>query len=137
MDEFIFGTLATTEKRAAHLRERQQGVQHEPLLHPLAPQAGVSPLLTVTVELDRPVEKINCVLIEPEQVVLPLQLVITDWDVLNWSYYQRWQVKLPARPDGTVVRYRIEAYPATEPGPILANDKTKFSYFVNDPSQPE
>jgi glycosidase len=137
MDEFIFGTLSTTDQRVAKLEREQKGVRHEPLLKPLAPGARDSPQLTVTVELDQTIEGINCVLLEPEKLIIPFYRASTDWDLLNWSYYQRWQVKLPARPEGTVVRYNIEARPAGGEGPIPADDGATFSYLVGDPSPPK
>jgi cyclomaltodextrinase / maltogenic alpha-amylase / neopullulanase len=137
MQEFIFGTLATTEQRLESAREEKRGVQHQHRLEPRAPRPGQSPTLLVTVELDRRVERVECVLSRPETAVYPLHLHDSQWDLLNWSYYQVWQVDLPPQPDGTLVRYQIVAYPADGGDPILADDGATFSYFVGDPAQPD
>jgi cyclomaltodextrinase / maltogenic alpha-amylase / neopullulanase len=136
MQEFIFGTLATTEQRLETAREKKVGVQHQHRLEPRAPRPGESPLLLVTVELDRPVERVECLVSEPETAVYPLHLYDTQWDLLNWSYYQVWRVALPPQADGTLVRYQIAAYPAGGANPVLADDGATFSYLVSEPAQP-
>ena len=137
MQEFIFGTLATTEQRLETAREERLGVQHQHRLEPRAPRSGESPVLFVTAELDQPLARIECVMSQPETAVFPLSPQKTKWDLLNWSYYQVWQGALPPQPEGTVVRYQIVAYPADGSEPILADDGATFSYFVGDPAQPD
>ncbi len=137
MGEFVFGSLATTEKRFQHLQETFQGVSHRSRMAPRAVQAGDSPVLTVTVELDRAMARVECVALEPETAVIPLQPVKTEWDLLNWSYYQIWQAALPPQPDGTLVRYQVLAYPADGGDPIPADDGATFSYLVGEWRQPD
>jgi cyclomaltodextrinase / maltogenic alpha-amylase / neopullulanase len=137
MNEFIFGTLATTEQRLETAREEKIGVQHQHRLEPRAPRPGQSPTLLVTVELDRRIERVDCVVSEPTTAVYPLHHHDSQWDLLNWSYYQVWQVDLPPQPDGTLVRYQIVAYPADGGDPMLADDGATFSYFVGNPAQPD
>jgi glycosidase len=141
MGEFVFGSLSTTEKRADAFQASRRGVKHQYCVEPQAVRPGESPVLTVTVELSRRVEQVECVVSELEtasgQAVYPLNLVKTEWDLLNWSYYQIWQVALPPQLDGTLVRYRILAYPADGSEPIPADDGAVFSYLVGDPAQPD
>jgi len=98
MDEFVFGSLATVEKRVAHMRAWRQGVKHHNRLTPRVPLADDQPVVKVTVQLDKPIERIDCVLSEPETAVYPFQCVATKWDLLNWSYIETWQAQLPAQP---------------------------------------
>ncbi len=145
MGEFVFGSLSTTEKRADAFQAARQGVKHQYRIEPQAVRPGESPVLTVTVELDRRVDRVECVMSEPEtaaltgsgQTVYPLHLIKTEWDLLNWSYYQIWQVALPPQADGTLVRYCLLAYPADGSESIPADDGAVFSYLVGDPAQPD
>jgi cyclomaltodextrinase len=136
MQEFIFGTLSTTEKRLDYFREQRRGLRHQHMLDPLAPRAGDSPVITVTVGQDTAVDELICILSEPEPLRVPLRLVKTEWDLLNWGYLQSWQCELPPRPNGTIVRYTIEASLAGSGVPVKADDGAVFSYYVEDPAPP-
>lgn len=136
MQDFVFGSMATTERRTAFAKMRQWGVKHLNRMAPRVPGPGDAPELTVTVELGRQIKRVECVVSEPETAVHPFHLARTEWDLLNWSYYQVWQVALPAQPAGTLVRYQILAHPADGSQPILADDGATFSYLVGDPYPP-
>ncbi len=131
MNEYIFGDLARPDRAASFLRKQRWGVHHHGKMQPLIPQSGDHPLLNVTTQLNRALDGVTCRLTQPETTAIPLELVSTDWDILNWSYIQSWQGRLPSFPDGTVVRYEIYAYPAGG-GPIPADDGEPFSYIVGD-----
>ncbi len=135
MDDFVFGSLSTTEKRLKYYQEWRQGVKHHSLIEPRAPQANDAPVLTVIVGLPQLIEKIECEVCLPETAVYPFSRAKTEWDLLNWQYLQHWQLTLPPQPNGTLVRYTIKAYPADGSDPILANDGEIFSYYVG-PSKP-
>ncbi|MAT98548.1 MAG: alpha-amylase [Anaerolineaceae bacterium] len=141
MDDFVFGSLSTTEKRLKYYQEWRQGVKHHSLIEPRAPQADDAPILTVIVGLPQLIEKIECEVTLPETPAFPegkaypLHRSETKWDLLNWQYLQHWQVTLPPQPEGTIVRYTIKAYPADGSEPIMANDGEVFSYYVG-PSEP-
>lgn len=136
MEDRIFGNLNQLEYRAARLSESRQGIQHNWEIDPLVPAAGDEPMLTVRVELDQTIERIQCILSEPEALEVPLKLIRTEWDDLNWSYYQIWQGKLPARREGDLVRYMIIAFRSMDSVPIPANDNTTFSYLVGESTPP-
>ncbi|VAW43203.1 Neopullulanase [hydrothermal vent metagenome] len=136
MDDFVFGSLSTSEKRLKYFQERRQGVKHHNLIEPRAPQAHDAPVLTVLVGLPQLIEKIECVLTLPETAVYPFQRTKIEWDLLNWQYLQSWQVTLPAQPDGSIVRYRIKATPADGSEPIWADDGEIFSYYVGSRKPP-
>lgn len=136
MNEFIFGSLATLEQRVAYSMRRQQGVWHHNWLEPRAPAPGQSPLLKVRIALPLAVERVVCTFSEPEQLALDLEAGPVQWDLLNWSYYQIWQIKLPARPAGTIVRYQLFAFPTHSAEPVPADEGSTFSYQVNTLSPP-
>lgn len=136
MDDFIFGKLKQLDYRAARLSKAQIGIRHDWEIEPLVPASGEEPILTVKVELDQAVDQVVCIISEPAAVEVPLKLVKTDWDELNWSYYQVWQASLPAHNEGDLVRYQIIARNARDPDAIPASQDTVFSYLVGIPEPP-
>jgi glycosidase len=136
LTEFIFGTLSTMELRTQQLRSLTRAVRHLHRLDPLAPQAGEEPTVFITIGLDQVIEKVICEILEPERVSIPLHLLDTKWDTLNWAYYQTWDARLPSRSDGVVVRYTVQAFPQDGGPPIPADNGASFSYLVGDPRPP-
>lgn len=136
MQDFVFGSLSTDEKRFAALQEWHQGIRHHSLVEPRAPQAEDSPTLTVIVGVDQVIERVECVLLEPETAVYPLTLQTNEWDMLNWRYVQTWTATLPPRPNGTIVRYKICAYPADSDELIWADHDELFAYYVGAAGPP-
>jgi hypothetical protein len=136
MKEFIFGSLSTSEKRLNYLRDQRRGLRHQHQLEPFAPKQGDRPIITVTAGLDTAVDGVMCNILEPERLSVPLQCVKIEWDLLNWGYLQYWQCELPERPQGTVVRYQVEASQTSDDNPLLADNGATFSYYVADPDPP-
>jgi cyclomaltodextrinase len=136
MDDRIFGDLNILTYRAARLGESQQGVRHNWEIDPLVPAEGDKPMLAVRVESDRSIERVSCIILEPEALEVPLKLIRTEWDDLNWSYCQIWQGRLPARRNGVLVRYKILAFRYDDEEPIPADDNSTFSYLVGDANPP-
>ncbi len=136
MPDFIFGTLSSLERRVELIQKQTRGVVHGHQLDPLAPGPGDTPFVSVTVGLDIRVESVLCELLEPLVVSLPLQQIATDWDTMNWHYFQTWQCNLPSQAEGTIVRYKISAIPADGSDPIPADEGALFSYVVGNPVQP-
>ena len=136
MDDFVFGSLSTIDKRLKHFQEWRQGIKHHSLIEPRAPQAHDAPLLTVLAGLPQLIEKIECLVTLPETAVYTFDRARTEWDLFNWQYLQYWQLTLPPQPDGTIVRYRIKATPADGTEPIWANDGEQFSYYVGSNAPP-
>lgn len=137
MNETIFGSLATTTKRVAYMQAQSTGFVHHNRVQPIAPSAQDMPTITATVEMDKRIDHVDCILLEPETAVFPLVLAKTDWDLLNWTYIQTWQTTLPIQPSGTLVRYRLKAYPADGSDPIWADNGATFSYLVDDMAPPD
>lgn len=136
MKDFVFGSLATIEKRVMQIRESLRGVQHLHRLEPRVPQNGQTALATVTVGVDQMIERVECHLSLPSTAVIPLQLIRIEWDLLNWRYFQVWQATLPPQAEHTLVRYTIWAYPRSG-DPIPADGGDVFSYFVGNPAPPQ
>ncbi len=126
MNEFIFGHLATPQQRMEFVRQRQTGVKHNCQIEPRAPRAADAPLLTATVGLTVPIDKVECHILEPRPHIIPLAVSKTQWDPLNWRYMQYWEATLPPQPEGTTVRYQIWAYPTNEGEPIPADGGRRF-----------
>ncbi|MFZ0546054.1 MAG: alpha-amylase family glycosyl hydrolase, partial [Candidatus Promineifilaceae bacterium] len=137
MREFIFGSLGLQEQRQTYVRELRNGLKHLNRLEPLAPGPDDTPVVTVTIGQDTPVHQVVCKILEPEPLTVEFTCRQTEWNTLNWAYYQTWQATLPAFPEGTLVRYTIEAAPRDGGFPITPDDGDTFSYLVGDPTPPE
>lgn len=135
MEDFAFGSLSTLRKRVDHARQRRLGVQHNYQMTPRVPKPGQAPQITVTVSLDVNVTAVACRVLQPETAVILLTHVDTQWDVLNWRYYQVWQGTLPPQSDKTLVRYQITAHTERDVG-VAADEGETFAYLVGDPTAP-
>ncbi|MCZ7671858.1 MAG: hypothetical protein M5U34_34360 [Chloroflexi bacterium] len=80
MNESIFGLFFTDERRARYIKELRSGVKHLNQLQPYAPGPEDAPRLTVTVESEKRIERVECVLSEPATAVFPLSPYHIDWD---------------------------------------------------------
>ena len=136
MEDRIFGKLNQLNYRAARLSESQAGIQHNWEIDPLVPGEGDEPTLTVRVQFDQRVEQVHCNVLEPERIEIPFELIKTEWDDLNWSYYHIWGGKLPPQSNGTLVRYKISAYRSGDAVAIPNDDNAIFSYLVGDANPP-
>ena len=137
MNENLFGEIQKIENRRKLLQNQIRGVNHTYQMEPMIPQMHDEPILTVTTELDLKIEKIECKILEPEVQSISFELVDTKWDLLNWTYYQVWRVKLPKQFDGALVRYQIVAFTRGGEKEIFADDGEEFSYLVGEMATPE
>lgn len=137
MNESIFGLFCTDERRLQYMKRLRGGVKHLNYLRPYAPGSQDEPVVTVMIESERRIERVECVLSLPTTAVFPLTPSALTWDLLTWSYCQTWNCILPAQPEVTLVRYQILAYPADGGEPILADDGAVFSYLVDTMPLPE
>jgi cyclomaltodextrinase len=120
--DFVFGTLATDDLRLAQLRAAARGVRHANDIEPLDPLAGEPVRIRVTVGSDVNPDRVTCYWTsdgrEPSgsrghaTVGRALELVRDGvvWDTLGWAYLETWSGIVPAQPEGTMVRYRIQAW---------------------------
>ena len=120
--DFVFGTLATDELRLAQLRAAAAGVHHGHDLEPLDPDPGEP--ITVRVTLGPAVDAVHVTayyttdgrdptgshgIAETGDAVQLARTGVT-WDTLAWAYREAWAGSIPGQPDGTSIRYRIEAW---------------------------
>ncbi len=137
MNEFIFGSLATPEKRADYLSRQNLAVRHQSRLNPPAVRGGKKPLATVSILLPFAIERVVLEIVLPRLQKIELRLVDTGWDLVNWGYQTIWQGEMPAFPDQTLVKYKIFAYPFAGSKPIAADEGETFAYYVGDPAPPD
>lgn len=122
--DFIFGTLATDELKLVHHRVARRGVQHNHLISPRDPQPGDAVTITVRTGADLAIDRVACYYTLDGSVpdgqkgavrnssggVLELIRHDLVWDTLAWGYVSIWQGRLPALPNGAIVRYKIGAW---------------------------
>lgn len=149
MDDFIFGATNFSQERMEQMRRRMGGIVHAYRSEPLAPR----PQDAVTVWLwtgdEQRVDRACCyytvdgrnpsglrgVAEHGQAVVLSPDRV--EWTDLRWSFGCWWQCRLPAQPEGTLVRYRLEAYSALGDGSVWADDGAVFSYLSSSLAAPD
>lgn len=129
MNELFFGVLSSGHNRFEYARQQAHGVRHGGLKTPAAPGADDEPAITVTTQLERPVQRVVCRLLQPATAEFELAPADVEWDLLSWSYRRRWVGRLPAAPAGTIVRYTIAAYTASGEE-IAADGGERFAYVV-------
>jgi cyclomaltodextrinase / maltogenic alpha-amylase / neopullulanase len=122
VETFIFGTHATDELKLVHHRAAHSGLQHAHDLHPRDPLPDQPVTIRVRLGPDLHADHVACYYTvddsEPQGErgvarngqVLMLDRAGVAWDPLVWGYLAHWQVTLPARPEGTTVRYQIGAW---------------------------
>jgi len=121
--DFIFGTMATDSRRLGYVRAEIAGISHRYRMIPAVPQAGDPVRLLVTLGPSITADQV-CVYYTtdgsepngkrgepaPGSAVAVGQRIVSHWDTLLWGYAEEWAIDLPPQPNGTVVRYRIEAW---------------------------
>jgi cyclomaltodextrinase len=137
MNETIFGLFFTEENRAQYVKKLRGGIKHLNNLQPYAPGPEDEPVLTVTLESEKRIARVECVMSEPATAVFSFKRTHLDWDLLNWSYRETWQGTLPPQPEGTLVRYQIWAYPTDGGDPLPTDDGPTFSYLVDTTPLPD
>ena len=125
--DFVFGTLATDELRLAQLRAATLGVRHGHNLTPADPAPGDAVTIGVRVGPAVAATRVTAYWtadgrtpsgtrgVADVGVAVELHRVATDWDTLTWGYVESWRGTIPGQPDGTFVRYRIEAWSELDP----------------------
>lgn len=136
MEDFVFGTLSTLDKRLAARARQHYGVRHLHRILPNPPRPDRHASLTVTTYVPFPVERVEARLLQPDTHTIAFLPGPTQWDLLAWQYGQVWEATFPPYPAGTVVRYTIHAYPAHGGDPVAADDGAIFSYRVEEGRPP-
>jgi hypothetical protein len=127
MMDFIFGTLSTDELKLVHHRAQRFGLQHGHMRSPRTVNPGEPVKLIVTTGPDLNADHVVAYYTvngawpsgsygqaEQGQVIqlVPGEVV---WDSHCWGYIQTWEGVLPPQTKGTLVRYQIGAWSATQP----------------------
>src|SRR4051812_16069311 len=120
--DFVFGTLATDELRLAQLRAAAAGVYHGHDVDPLDPEPGEPITLRVTlgpaVDADHVTayyttdgrDPVGSRGMAAVGAAIELTPTAVTWDTLAWAYREAWAGAVPGQPDGTSIRYRLEAW---------------------------
>ncbi len=147
MDDFIFGTLATEEKRLERVRALRAGVTHNFNRAPHTPRPGQQVKIALTVGPDHPCDRaavywtddgsdpIGHDGIAIHGSVSPMVLVKTEWDTLLWGYVAHYCAVLPAFQDKTLVRYCIAAHIPGK-GEVWADEGRMHAFFVDETDPP-
>jgi cyclomaltodextrinase len=143
MEEFSFGTLASDELRLARLKRQRQGLVHLNRIEPRDPLPGQPVGILVQSGSDIDVRQVICRYtingVKPTRDQgneVGFQQSTVEWDTLNWGYLKTWKAEIPPQPDGTIVRYQIEAQLSGGGTPLLAENGGCFSYLVDVPGTP-
>jgi glycosidase len=128
--DFVFGTLATDELRLAHLRAARGGVAHDHRIEPADPRPGEPVAVRVSLGPRVAASRVTCYYtadgaepagqrgIATAGEAVELARTGVAWDTLLWGYVEEWSGIIPPQPDGTLVRYRIEAWSEVSAAPI-------------------
>jgi glycosidase len=123
--DFVFGTLATDELRLAQVRVAAIGFHHGHDLEPLDPDPAVPVVLRATLGPAVVADHVTAYVttdgrdpagdhgVATVGTAIPFERVGLRWDTLTWGYQETWQGTVPGQPDGTLVRYRLEAWSST------------------------
>ena len=149
--DFIFGTYATDELKLVQHRAARRGLQHQHVIHPQDPRPGEAVTLTVSCGPDLDAKHLACYYtwdgseptgrrgVATHGAAIALTQTDTIWDTLSWGYLTRWEVTLPARPEGTVVRYRLGAWAdgspevfADRPDATDASEQATRAFFAGE-----
>jgi glycosidase len=121
--DFIFGTMATDERRLGSIKAEISGVSHRHRLEPADPEPGRPVALSVTLGPDVVADRVTCYFTTdgaepagargqpaPGSRAVELARVGAVWDTFLWAYLEEWRGHIPPQPAGTSVSYRIEAW---------------------------
>ncbi len=146
--DFVFGTLSTTDEVLRRAQTEGRAVSHRWRTHPPVPRPDEPVELVVDLGEDAPNQEVRCHFTtdgsSPSETSpsVPFREVSSRWSRLLWSYLTEWRGVLPAQPAGTLVRYRIVASgggraPAWADGAFAdSGPATSFSFVVDGQAAP-
>lgn len=131
--DFIFGTLATDERRLGYLKAETAGISHRHRIEPADPLPDQPVRLRVTLGPEIVADHVSCYFTTdgsepagergepaPGTRLAAFARVGSVWDTFLWGYTEEWSGLIPAQPAGTTVRYRIEAWSSLTSGGVWA-----------------
>ena len=156
MEDFIFGTLATDEKRLARIKAQRSGLSHLNRISPRKPLPKEPVTVMATLGPGISADRLSCYYTtdgsEPQGErgraihgrAIALERVGVQWDTLLWGYVESWWGELPPQPEGTKVRYKIGAWSSRGGEEIFADNQapvsaeaTNFAYLVDRYAPPD
>jgi cyclomaltodextrinase / maltogenic alpha-amylase / neopullulanase len=120
--DFIFGVTSFSDYIVTHRQEELRTIWHNYRIEPVDPAPGQPVELTVYIGTGYGAQAVYCYwTTEDEQPygragkascgqVMSLTQTGPVWEDLIWGYVSCWKGFLPPQPDGTRVRYRLEAW---------------------------
>ncbi len=155
-EDFIFGVTRFSDYVVRRRQAELHTVWHAHRIEPRDPLPGQPVEITVDVGTDHRADAVFCYYATDHELpmghagtaahghVLALQEAGPVWDDLAWGYVSRWRGVLPGQPDGTRVRYRIEAWDALRQKSAFADSgsdnpaqEAPFAYHVDRWLAPE
>ncbi|MEW6718543.1 MAG: alpha-amylase family glycosyl hydrolase [Chloroflexota bacterium] len=149
-DDRIFGAMIHLDQRLNRHMKDSEGVKHRMRLSPAQPVPGQDVAIFVTTCGSLACEGVYCWYTtdgrEPEEgsaTVICLEREDEVWDVITWSYLQRWRGVVPSQMSGTVIRYRIGTRLAGSGRWVFADNQanvltraTPFGYYTGNTVTP-
>jgi cyclomaltodextrinase len=111
----IFGTQIDEVERVAYQRSASVGVRHRYQLDPVDPRPGLPIAVTLSTGGPLPYAAARCWWWaeladgQVEHGTFDLEPGLVTWEPLAWGYARSWHGQLPARPSGTLLRYKLAA----------------------------
>ena len=149
MEDFIFGPTNFSEQRTAQTRQRLGGVVHAYRTEPLAPRPDDVVTVWVWVGDEQRVDRACCYYTtdhsDPqgergeaqEGTAVSMWAAEIDWVELRWGFGRWWACQLPPQPEGTIVRYRLEAFSSLGGPSVWADNGALFSYVSSSLQPPD
>lgn len=121
MEDFIFGTTSLTDQVVKEHQETLRGLWHGHRIEPLDTLPGQPVRLHLRVGSQITAQGVWCYYTvdgrEPKGrdgiamvgMAVPLHRVSIHWEDLVWNYVEEWEGEIPGQPEGTLVRYILEA----------------------------
>jgi cyclomaltodextrinase len=155
-EDFIFGTTKFSEEVVRKKQAQFSTVWHGHRIHPRDPRPDQPVEIIVDVGIKHRADAVYCYWTTGDDLpvgregeaslgqVLSLDAVGPVWQDLAWGYVQRWKGILPLQTDGTLVRYRIEAWDEHKQTSAFADSGTEdpsneapFAYHVDRWTAPD
>jgi cyclomaltodextrinase len=149
LEDFIFGTTNFSQERTDLLRKRLGGVVHAYRTEPIAPKPGDVVTVRLWVGDEQPVDRSCCYYTtdgkDPQGQrgqarqgqAVAMSALSVEWVDLRWSFGRWWTCQLPPQPEGTLVRYRLEAYSSLGGESVWADGGALFSYLCSSMTPPD
>nr|MBC7243866.1 DUF3459 domain-containing protein [Chloroflexota bacterium] len=150
MEDFIFGTTSLTDQIVKEHQTSLRGLWHGHRIEPLDPLPGQPVRLRLRVGPQITAQGVWCYYTidgrEPKGqngiatvgTAIPLHRVNIHWEDLVWNYVEEWEGEIPGQPEGTLVRYNLEANGQYASGGEGSTTETPiFAYAVDRWTAPD